>query len=44
MAVRVQVPPSAPTQAIARQGSLLARHQVYVETAQTRIELVKEDR
>ena len=44
MAVRVQVPPSAPTQAIVPQGSLLARHQIYVETAETRIELVKEDR
>ena len=38
------VAPSAPTQAIVRQGSLLARHQIYVEAAKTRIELVKEDR
>jgi hypothetical protein len=38
------VAPSAPTQAIARQGSLLVRHQIYVEIAKTRIELVKEDR
>ena len=44
MAVRVQVPPSAPTQAIARQGSLSARQQIYAETAKTSIELVKEDR
>ncbi len=39
MAVRVQVPPSAPTKAIAGHGSLLARHQIYVDTSQMRIEL-----
>ena len=40
----VQFPPSAQTQAVVRQGSLLGRYQIFVETAKTRIELVKEDR
>jgi hypothetical protein len=44
MAVRVQVPPSAPTQAIARHGSLLARHPVYIDTSQMMIELAREER
>ena len=44
MAVRVQVPPSAPTHAIARQGSLLARRQRDVDTSQSWIEFAIEDR
>ena len=37
------VAPSAPTDAIARQGSLLARYQVYVDTVHIRIELIRQD-
>jgi hypothetical protein len=40
----VQFPPSAPTQVIAGHGSLLARHRVYVDTSQMRIELPREER
>ena len=38
------VAPSAPTQAIARHGSLLARPQVDVDTSQMRIELARQGR
>jgi len=37
------VAPPAPIQAIERYGSPLARHQVYVDTSQMRIELARED-
>ena len=38
------VAPSLPTQAIARHVSLLARHQVCVDTSQMRIEFAREER
>jgi hypothetical protein len=38
------VAPSAPTKAIARQKSLLARHQVYTDTVHIMIELARQDR